>query len=52
MPTAWKILAKSTSDTGVLWGAVVQYWPDYTFTLTESTWSIVEQSKIQTSTEV
>ena len=52
MPTAWKILAKLTTDTGVLWGAVVQYWPDYTFTLTESPWSIFENTKIQTTTEV
>ena len=49
--STWEIFAKSTSDTGVLWGAVSQYWPDYTFTLAESPWSIIGQSKIQAATE-
>jgi len=54
MPTAWKIYAKITDDSAIggdfLWGAVVQYWPNYTFTLSEGSWSIIEQSKIQDDT--
>ena len=46
----WEIFAKSTSQTGVLWGAVPNTWATYSFTLSESLWSITEQSKIQSDT--
>ena len=48
--STWEIFAKSTSDTGLLWGAVPNTWATYSFVLNESPWSILEQSKIQSDT--
>ena len=46
----WEIFAKSSSDTGVLWGAVPNTWQTYSFVLTESPWSIFSNTKIQSDT--
>ena len=47
----WDIFAKISDNSAIegdlLWGAVTQYWPDYTFVLDTSTWSIFENTKIQ-----
>ena len=46
----WEVFAKSTSDTGVLWGAVPNTWATYSFVLTASPWSIFSNTRIQSDT--
>ena len=46
----WEVFAKSTSDTGVLWGAVPNTWATYSFVLKESAWSMFTNTKIQSDT--
>ena len=49
--STWTIFAKSTSDTGVLWGAVPNTWATYSFVLNTSPWSVFTNTRIQSDTE-
>ena len=46
----WEVFAKSTSDTGVLWGAVPNTWATYSFVLNASPWSVFSNTRIQSDT--
>ena len=45
-----EIFAKSTDETGVLWGAVPNTWATYSFVLNTSAWSMFTNTKIQSDT--